>query len=95
LPEPKRHIPHLQILEVSAGELNVRDDLDLAAAGLRDLDVVAEVAGAALDLDAVVQELFERGQIKDLVVDGLRAVDGVLLDGLGALGKGLGGSGFL
>lgn len=54
------------------------DDLDLSIADLRDLHVVAEVAGAALDLDAVVQELFECRQVKDLVADGLAAVDGVL-----------------
>lgn len=54
------------------------DDLDLAIADLGDLDVVAEVAGTALDLDAVVQELFESREVKDLVADGLAAVDGVL-----------------
>jgi hypothetical protein len=51
----------VQVLQVAAGELLVRDDLDLALALLGDLDDVAEVTGAALDLDAVV--------------DGLRAVD--------------------
>ena len=53
-------------------------DLDLAIAGLGDLHVVAQVADAAFDLDAVVQELLEGGDVKDLVVGGLRAVDGVL-----------------
>jgi hypothetical protein len=57
----------------------VRDDFDLAIADLLDLDIIAEVAGTALDLDAVVQELFERGDVEDLVGDGLGAVDGVLL----------------
>jgi hypothetical protein len=32
----------------------VRDHLDLAIADLGDVDVLAQVAGAALDLDAVV-----------------------------------------
>jgi hypothetical protein len=67
-----------QVLQVAAGELLVRDDLDLALALLGDLDDVAEVTGAALDLDAVVQELLESLEIEDLVVDGLRAVDNEL-----------------
>jgi hypothetical protein len=53
----------------------VRNDLDLSIALLGDGDCLAEVSGAALDLDAVVQELLERLDVEDLVVDGLRAVD--------------------
>jgi hypothetical protein len=45
----------------------MRDDLDLTIANLLDVDVVAQVARAALDLDAVVQELLERGEVEDLV----------------------------
>jgi hypothetical protein len=68
----------------------VRNDLDLAIALLADGDGVAEVTGAALDLDAVVQELLERLEIEDLVVDGLRAVDDELLgDLLALLGRGV------
>ena len=55
------------------------DNLDLALASLGDLDEVAEVPGAALNLDAVVEELLEGGGVEDLVVDGLGAVDDVLL----------------
>jgi hypothetical protein len=65
----------VQVLQVAAGKLLVRNDLDLALALLGDLNDVAEVTGAALDLDAVVQELLESLEIEDLVVDGLRAVD--------------------
>lgn len=65
----------VQILEVSARELLVSNDLDLAISLLADLDGVAEVAGAAIDLDAVVEELLEGLDVEDLVVDGLRAVD--------------------
>lgn len=54
------------------------DHLELPIADLRDADVVPEVAGAALDLDTVVEELFERGQVEDLVADRLAAVDCVL-----------------
>lgn len=55
------------------------DNLDLAISDLGDSDAVAEVAGAAFDLDAVVQELLEGADVEDLVADGLRAVDRVLL----------------
>jgi len=64
----------------------VRHDLDLAIASTLDFDLVAEVAGAAFDLDAVVQELLEGGKIEDLVGNGLRAVDGVLLGNFGGFG---------
>ena len=53
----------------------MRDDLDLPFADLRDLDRVAEVAGAAVDLDAVVQELLEGGNVEDLVAGRLSGVD--------------------
>lgn len=57
------------------------NDLDLAIANLGDDDVVTEVADAALDLDAVVEELLEGGHIEDLVARGLRSVDDVLWSG--------------
>jgi hypothetical protein len=56
----------------------VRNNLDLALASLADLDGLAKVTGAALDLDAVVEELLKGSGVEDLVVDGLGAVDGVL-----------------
>ncbi len=43
------------------------DELNLALASLGDRDIVAEVACAAFDLDAIVQELLEGGQVKDLI----------------------------
>jgi hypothetical protein len=84
---------NIQVLQVAAGELLVSNDLDLSIALLRDLHNLAEVTGAALDLDALVQELLESLEIEDLVVDGLRAVDDELLGHLGALLGG--GAGFL
>jgi hypothetical protein len=72
----------IQVLQVAAGELLVSNDLDLAIALLGDLDDLAEVTGAALDLDAVVEELLEGLDVEDLVVDGLRAVDDELRRGL-------------
>ena len=65
----------VQVLEVAARELVVGNDLDLAITLLGDLDGLAEVAGAALNLDALVQELLEGGDIEDLVAGGLRSVD--------------------
>lgn len=54
------------------------DDLDLSITDLRDGHILAEVVGAAFNLDAVVQEFLERGQVEDLVADGLAGVDDVL-----------------
>merc|ERR1712137_1359054 len=58
-----------EVLQVAAGELLVSNDLDLAITLLGDLDDLAEVTGAALDLDAVVEELLESLDVKDLIVD--------------------------
>ena len=54
------------------------DDLDLAIARLLDDDGVAQVARAAVDLDPLVEELLEGGDVEDLVVCGLGGVDRVL-----------------
>jgi hypothetical protein len=51
------------------------DNLNLAVALLADLNGVAEVSGAAIDLDAVVEKLLEGGEIEDLIVDRLGGVD--------------------
>jgi hypothetical protein len=56
----------------------VRNDLDLSFSNLADGDGIAKVAGAAVNLDAVVEELLEGGDIKDLVVHGLGSIDGEL-----------------
>lgn len=71
----------VQVLEVAAGEINVGDDLDLAIALLGDDDVLAQVVGATLDLDAVLEELLESRDVKDLVVGGLRSIDDELARG--------------
>lgn len=55
-----------------------------------DGDVVTEVAGLAVNLDAVVEVLLESGGVKDTVVGGAREVDEELVGGLALLGGGLG-----
>jgi len=57
----------------------VRDDLDAAVAEVRDGDGVAEVARAAVDLDALLQEGGEGGGVEDAVLRGLGGVDDELL----------------
>jgi hypothetical protein len=68
----------VQVLEVATRELVVRGDLDLALTGLLDNNVVAEVVGAAFDLDTVLEELLKGGDIEDLVAGRLRSIDDVL-----------------
>lgn len=54
------------------------NDLDLALTLLLDNDVVAKVVGAALNLDAVLEELLKGGDVEDLVAGGLRSINDVL-----------------
>jgi hypothetical protein len=46
----------------------MRNDLNLPISLLADSDLIGQVAGAAINLNAVVQELLERGQIENLFV---------------------------
>lgn len=55
------------------------DNLDLAVVEVGDGDGVAEVSSATVDLDAGLQEGSEGGRVEDLVVGGLRSVDGELV----------------
>lgn len=57
-----------------------------------DLDAIAELAGLAIDLDAIVQEFLVGGAIENTVVSRTRKVNGELVLGSSSLG-GLGGSG--
>ena len=58
----------------------MRDDLNAAVAKVRDGDGVAKVAGASIDLDALLQEGGEGGWVEDAVVGGLLGVDDVLCE---------------
>jgi len=53
----------------------VCDNLDLALTLLGDLDNISKVSGAAVNLDAVVEELLESSHIEDLVRRRLGGVD--------------------
>lgn len=57
-------------------------DLDLAVTNVGDGDVLAEVAGAAIDLDALLEEGSEGGRVEDAVLGGLLGVDDELLQGV-------------
>lgn len=74
----KRGPQNVQVLEVTTRELVVGNDLDLALTLLLDNDVVAQVVGAALDLDAVLEELLEGSDVEDLVAGRLRSINDVL-----------------
>lgn len=56
------------------------DNLDLAIALLADDNGVSQVSSAAVDLDAVVEELLEGREIEDLVIDGGGGVDDELFN---------------
>lgn len=75
----------LQVLEVATRQLVVGNDLDLAVTLLGDLDGLAKVADTTLDLDLLVQELLEGGDIEDLVRGRLGGVDDELLGDLAGL----------
>jgi len=68
-----------QVLEVSARELGVCDNLDLSITNLLDLNDVSEVSDTAINLDLVLEELLECSNVEDLVAGGLRSVDDELL----------------
>lgn len=66
---------HSQILQVSPRELSVCNDLDLPLTLLANLYGVAQIPHAIVDLDLVVEELLESGNVEDLVRGGLGGVD--------------------
>lgn len=69
----------VQVLQIPTRERNVSNNLNLSIARLGDLNVVAEVSDAALDLDAVVQEFLKGGDVEDLVAGRLGGVDDELI----------------
>lgn len=70
----------LQVLDVSARELGMGDDLNLATVSLAfvnllDFNQVAEVASAALVLHVVLEELDVGIGVEDVVASGLLGID--------------------
>ena len=53
-------------------------DLDLSITNVLDLDLVAEVTNTVIDLDLVLKEFLEGGDVEDLVAGWLGSVDDVL-----------------
>jgi len=53
-----------------------------------DLHILAELAGLTLDLDAVMEELFESGTVENTVCSGFRVVDDELVLDSGRFGGG-------
>jgi len=74
-----------QILEVSSRELSVRSDLNLPIAEILDQHDITEVSDTVINLDLVLKELLEGGNVEDLVACGLRSVDDELVGDLGLL----------
>lgn len=68
------HCP-VQVLDVATRKLIVGGDLDLAIARLGDLDGVTEIADTTVNLNPLVEELLEGGDVEDLVTSGLRGID--------------------
>jgi hypothetical protein len=64
-----------QVLEVSSRELGVCSNLNLSIAKVLDLHDITEVPDTAVNLDLVLKELLEGGDVEDLVACRLRSVD--------------------
>merc|ERR1712080_460808 len=54
-----------QVLNVATGELLVGNDLDATIAEVGDVDLLAEVAGEAVNLDALLEESGEGRGVED------------------------------
>jgi hypothetical protein len=53
----------------------VRNDFDLALTLLRDLNNITKIPYTAIDLNLVLKEFLESGDIEDLVAGRLRSID--------------------
>ena len=58
---------NLQILKIPPRKLRMCNDLDFSIALLADLHRVAQISHPIVDLNFVVQEFFEGGDIKDFI----------------------------
>lgn len=53
----------------------MRNHLNLPVSNLADLNSIAQISHPVVDFDLVMKELFEGGDIEDLVRGGLRSID--------------------
>lgn len=51
------------------------NNLNLSIANLLDLNDIPKVSDTAINLDLILEELLEGGDVEDLVASGLRSVD--------------------
>jgi len=77
-----------QVLEITTRELGMSNNLNLAITNLADLDDLAEVSDSSVDLDLILEELLEGGDVEDLVACGLGGVDDEFMGNLGMLALG-------
>ena len=68
-----------KVLQVTTRKLLVCHDLNTSIAEVVHGDVIAEVTGAAVDFDALLEESRESGWVEDAVLGGLGGVDDELL----------------
>jgi hypothetical protein len=78
-------VEYSQVFEISARELRVRNNLDFSIADLGDLDSISEVSDTAINLDLVLKELLEGGDVENFVACGLRSIDDELWSELAQL----------
>ena len=71
----KGHFYYSQVFQVPSREVGMGNDLDLSLALLADLHGIAQVSHPSVDLDLVVEKLFERRDVEDLIGGRLRSVD--------------------
>jgi len=71
-----------EVLEVAARKLLVRHDFQLSVPLLANDDILPQIPSATLDFNSIVKEFLESRNIKDLIIDRLRAVDDEFLGDL-------------
>lgn len=81
-----------QVLQVTTRKLLVSHNFNSSITEVGDSDVVAKVTGAALDLDALLEESRESGRVEDAVLGGLGGVDDELDRGASQLPRRLYGT---
>lgn len=82
---PQNHAILSSVTNPSTTSCSLPSSIVLTLTG--DLDVVTEVTGLAVNLDAVVEVLLESGGVKDTVVGGAGEVNEELVRGLALLGS--------